>query len=265
MAGKKKTSQPLASTPDGILHLNRQQLFYLFTGLLLIGGLVFALGIMTGKRMVSMALNNTQDLETLDIEADIHKKVVEAVDKEKKPAQIEDADKQKEPKKVKEEKKKEPEKQVKEEKKKAEAAPEKVKEAKTTAAQKKEAEPKKEKTTEKPKQADEKKPEPKKKEAEREKPKKISTPNQPPPSKEYDPKGIWTIQVGSVATEEQATRMLADLKKKGYRAGKKTVDLKKKGTRIRIRVGRFSTKEDASEFQKKYEAKEKTQTIISRF
>ncbi|GAB4305359.1 MAG: hypothetical protein Kow0090_20950 [Myxococcota bacterium] len=233
---EKKQSKTLASTPEGILHLNQQQLFYFFVGLLLIGGLIFALGIMTGKRMVSIAQDGAEELEKLDLQAKIQEKA--------RAATATQSEKKEEEKATESEKKPETKEDAKAGNKETEKPPE--------APEKKQSPPPEEKNAEE-------------KRAAKEAPKRISTPNQPPPSKEYDPQGIWTLQVGSVATKEQADKMTAHLKEKGYKVNVSSAEIEGKGTFYRIRVGRFTTKEDAALFQKKYEDEEKTQTMISRF
>ena len=55
----------------------------------------------------------------------------------------------------------------------------------------------------------------------------------------------WTLQVSSHKGQEEAERMAAKLSNKGYAAYVATVELGERGTWHRVRVGQFSSKQEA--------------------
>jgi soluble lytic murein transglycosylase len=63
-----------------------------------------------------------------------------------------------------------------------------------------------------------------------------------------DSSGRFTIQIASFSEVEQAEEMKEALKSKGYPAFIQRVDLPGKGTWYRVRVGTFSTKEEAKQY-----------------
>jgi cell division septation protein DedD len=72
----------------------------------------------------------------------------------------------------------------------------------------------------------------------------------------------FTLQVGAFPDRSQALKIAAELEKKGYdswiqRAKSKDKDI------FRVRVGKFATKQDAEKFKQQFDKKEKYNTFIT--
>lgn len=75
-------------------------------------------------------------------------------------------------------------------------------------------------------------------------------------------KGKFAVQVGSYPNPEEANAVLGRWKKKGYSAFVQTGEIPEKGTWYRVRIGRYSTKQEAQDFLEKLKKREKIAGIV---
>lgn len=77
-----------------------------------------------------------------------------------------------------------------------------------------------------------------------------------------EPKGKFTIQVGSYQSSQEATQTMNQWKKKGYQAFLATGNVPGKGVWYRVRIGGFATRDEASKYLEKLKQKEKASAIV---
>lgn len=63
-----------------------------------------------------------------------------------------------------------------------------------------------------------------------------------------EPGGKYTVQIGSFANEKMAIKRTDFLRSKGYPAFIKKVEIPDRGTRYRVRIGEFKTKDSAKSY-----------------
>ncbi len=83
-----------------------------------------------------------------------------------------------------------------------------------------------------------------------------------PKTKPSPPKAKYTLQVAALNNAEEAKQMVLRLQNKGYPAYQITGSGAAKGTLYRVRVGRFTSLQEAKEFALNFEKKEKIKPLI---
>ena len=66
----------------------------------------------------------------------------------------------------------------------------------------------------------------------------------------------FTLQIAALPDRNQAVSLAAQMEKKGYRSHISTVQVPDKGTMYRVRVGHFKTKDEAAAFRDEFQKKE---------
>jgi cell division septation protein DedD len=84
----------------------------------------------------------------------------------------------------------------------------------------------------------------------------LSTPSEPA-AVEY------TVQVVALPDRNQAVALAAQLERKGYATHISTTQVPGKGTMYRVRVGKFKTKEEANSYRLDFEAREKRSGFVT--
>jgi DedD protein len=222
--------------------VERHQLFLLFIIGLVVVALVFATGVMTGKRLNALAAGArpTGDLKAVDKAAEAEK-ALRAADAPAAPggtlAQLAATAADTPPK---AEKKKDPvpEKPAVKESKEAKAAPER----------------------EKPEAAKA----PPEKQAKNGKSEGAGPSVKEPPAVEAAAGGEeWCLQIAALPDRNQAVSLAAQMEKKGYRSHIATVQVPDKGTMYRVRVGHFKTKDEAGAFRDEFQKKENRSGFVT--
>ena len=261
-----KVNRPIS---EDTFTLGNRKMLLLFTGGLVVVALVFSLGVMVGKRLATVAEHPAPDkllaqLEEEDRQYQESKSgpatrkpdVPAAADTEKKPG-LEKADSKETAEKEKAGKEKaEKEKAEKEKAEKEKAEKEKAEKEK---AEKEKAEKEKaEKETKVAKKSEEESP-----------PADDQTTGDTPPEAEpgqtpAPPGKFYTLQMASLPSREKAEEYVRKFKtfdkRKPYIV---SAEIPGRGTWYRIKIGKFTTKEQAMAYQSLFEAKTKISTMLA--
>lgn len=74
--------------------------------------------------------------------------------------------------------------------------------------------------------------------------------------------GKYSIQLSSSQEKKRSLHIVEGLKKKGYPAFLEEVDIKGKGTWYRVKVGRFSSREDAAKYARLMKKRDRISTFV---
>jgi cell division protein FtsN len=75
--------------------------------------------------------------------------------------------------------------------------------------------------------------------------------------------GEFTLQIAALDDRNQAVALAAQMEKKGFKTHISTAQVPGKGTKYRVRIGRFKTKEEADAFREDYLRKEKGPCFVT--
>jgi cell division septation protein DedD len=99
--------------------------------------------------------------------------------------------------------------------------------------------------------------------APRESPRASSNPageNAKPPA---DGKGRFTLQVRAFPERDRAEELVEHLRQRGVRAYLSSGEVRGRGKWFRVRVGRFSSRDDAERFRRDFVARQNTEAFIT--